>query len=149
MDATKLLKEDHDEVRKLFKEYQKTGERSVAKKSALFEQIREALTVHSEIEEEIFYPAVRAARSKDAKEEVAEAIEEHRIVKELLDEMGALTAGGEKFEAKMTVLIESVEHHADEEEKEMFKTARKDMSRDELEKLGGRMEARKSELVVA
>ncbi|HKB71416.1 MAG TPA: hemerythrin domain-containing protein [Thermoanaerobaculia bacterium] len=149
MDATKLLKDDHDEVRALFKEYEKSGDRALAKREELFEQIRDALTVHAEIEEEIFYPAVKAARSEDARDEVREAVEEHRIVKTLLAELDAMKPGDEQFDAKMTVLQESVEHHADEEEKEMFKQARKNLSKDRLEALGEEMEARKGELVEA
>ena len=147
MDATKLLKEDHDEVRALFKEYEKAGDRAHATKAKLFEQIREALTVHAEIEEEIFYPAVKAARSEEAKDEVREAVEEHKIVKTLLKELEKMEPSDEQFDAKMTVLQESVDHHATEEEKEMFKQARKNLSGDRLEELGEEMEARKGERV--
>jgi len=149
MDATKLLKNDHDEVRALFKEYEKAGDRAHGKKEKLFERIREALTAHAEIEEEIFYPAVKAARSEEAKDEVREAVEEHKIVKTLLAELSKMTPSDEQYDAKMTVLQESVEHHAGEEEKEMFKQARKNLSKDRLEELGDEMEARKGELVEA
>ena len=149
MDATKLLKADHDEVRALFREYEKTGDRAREKKGELFEQIRDALTVHAEIEEEIFYPAVKSARSKDAKDDVREAFEEHRIIKTLLAELDRLKPEDEPFDAKMTVLQENVEHHADEEEKEMFQEARQNLSKDRLEELGEEMEARKGELVEA
>ncbi|HET9795831.1 MAG TPA: hemerythrin domain-containing protein [Thermoanaerobaculia bacterium] len=147
MDATKLLKQDHDEVRALFKEYEKAGDRAVAKKEKLAAQICEALTVHAEIEEEIFYPAVKAARSEEVKDEVREAVEEHKIVKTLVAEIGKMKPSDEQFDAKMTVLKESVEHHASEEEEEMFKQARKNLSKDRLEELGEEMEARKGELV--
>jgi len=149
MDATKLLKADHDEVRKLFKEYEKTGDRATSKKRELFEELRDALTVHAEIEEEIFYPAVKAIRAKDAKDDVREGFEEHKIVKTLLAELDGMKPEDEQFEAKMTVLQESVEHHADEEEEEMFKEARKGLSKERLEELGEKMEARKGELVPA
>jgi len=149
MDATKLLKNDHDEVRAMFKEYEEAGDRAAAKKGKLFEQIRDALTVHAEIEEEIFYPAVKAARSEEAKDEVREAYEEHKIVKTLLAELDRMKPSDEQFDAKMTVLKESVEHHAEEEEKEMFKQARKNLSKERLEALGEEMEARKGELVGA
>lgn len=147
MDATKLLKQDHDEVRALFKEYEKAGDRAVAKKEKLAAQICEALTVHAEIEEEIFYPAVKAARSEEVKDEVREAVEEHKIVKTLVAEIEKMKPSDEQFDAKMTVLKESVEHHASEEEEEMFKQARKNLSKDRLEELGEEMEARKGELV--
>ena len=147
MDATKLLKQDHDEVRALFKEYEKAGDRAVAKKEKLAAQICEALTVHAEIEEEIFYPAVKAARSEEVKDEVREAVEEHKIVKTLVAEIEKMKPSDEQFDAKMTVLKEGVEHHASEEEEEMFKQARKNLSKDRLEELGEEMEARKGELV--
>lgn len=151
MDATKLLKDDHDEVRALFKEYEKAGDRALEKKGRLFGEIRDALTVHAGIEEEIFYPAVKSARSRDAKDDVREGFEEHKIIKTLLGELDGMKPEDEQFEAKMTVLQESVEHHADEEEKEMFKEARRSFSRERLEELGEEMEARKrkGELVEA
>ena len=146
MEATKLLKSDHDEVRAMFKEYEKTGDRATSKKAKLFEQIRDALTVHAKIEEEVFYPAVKAARSEEAKDEVREATEEHRIVKTLLSELDRMKPSDEQYDAKMKVLMESVEHHAEEEEKEMFKQARKHLSQDRLEMLGEEMEIRKGAL---
>ena len=146
MEATKLLKSDHDEVRAMFKEYEKTGDRATSKKAKLFEQIRDALTVHAKIEEEVFYPAVKAARSEEAKDDVREATEEHRIVKTLLSELDRMKPADEQYDAKMKVLMESVEHHAEEEEKEMFKQARKHLSEDRLEMLGEEMEIRKGAL---
>jgi hemerythrin superfamily protein len=149
MEATKLLKNDHDEVRAMFKEYEKTGDRALAKKAKLFEQIRDALTAHAKIEEEVFYPAVKAARSEEAKDEVREATEEHKIVKTLLSELDRMKPSDEQYDAKMKVLMESVEHHAEEEEDEMFKQARKHLSRERLESLGEEMEIRKGALVEA
>ena len=147
MEATKLLKSDHDEVRAMFKEYEKTGDRATSKKAKLFEQIRDALTVHAKIEEEVFYPAVKAARSEEAKDEVREATEEHRIVKTLLSELDRMKPTDEQYDAKMKVLMEGVEHHAEEEEKEMFKKARQLLSREQLDELGTQMAARKQELL--
>jgi len=149
MEATKLLKNDHDEVRAMFKEYEKTGDRALAKKAKLFEQIRDALTAHAKVEEEVFYPAVKAARSEEAKDDVREATEEHKIVKTLLAELDRMKPSDEQYDAKMKVLIESVEHHAEEEEKEMFKQARKHLSKERLESLGEEMEIRKGALVEA
>jgi len=147
MEATKLLKNDHDEVRAMFKEYEKTGDRALAKKARLFEQIRDALTAHAKVEEEVFYPAVKAARSEEAKDDVREATEEHKIVKTLLAELDRMKPSDEQYDAKMKVLIESVEHHAEEEEREMFKQARKHLSKERLESLGEEMEIRKGALV--
>jgi hemerythrin superfamily protein len=149
MEATKLLKNDHDEVRAMFKEYEKTGDRALAKKAKLFEQIRDALTAHAKVEEEVFYPAVKAARSEEAKDDVREATEEHKIVKTLLSELDRMKPSDEQYDAMMKVLMESVEHHAEEEEKEMFKQARKYISKERLESLGEEMEIRKGALVEA
>ena len=149
MDATKLLKNDHDEVRAMFNEYEKTGDRALGKKAKIFEQIRDALTAHAKVEEEVFYPAVKAARSEEAKDDVREATEEHKIVKTLLAELDRMKPSDEQYDAKMKVLMESVEHHAGEEEKEMFKQARKHLSRERLESLGEEMEIRKGALIEA
>ena len=92
---------------------------------------------------------MKAIRAKDAKDDVREGFEEHKIVKTLLAELDGMKPEDEQFEAKMTVLQESVEHHADEEESEMFKEARKGLSKERLEELGEKMEARKGELVPA
>jgi len=146
MDATTLLKKDHETVRELFKKYEKLGDRATASKQRVFEEIQQELEIHSKIEEEIFYPAVRGARSKEAQEIVLEAIEEHNVVKTLLEEISDLTPEAEEYDAKVTVLQENVEHHADEEEKDMFPEAKKHLSKEELERLGTEMEARKETL---
>lgn len=146
MDATTLLKKDHDTVRELFKKYEKLGDRATASKQRLFEEIQQELEIHAKIEEEIFYPAVREARSKEAQEIVLEAIEEHNVVKTLLGEISDLTPEAEEYDAKVTVLQENVEHHADEEEKDMFPEAKKHLSKKELEQLGTEMEERKETL---
>ncbi|MEO6325418.1 MAG: hemerythrin domain-containing protein [Thermoanaerobaculia bacterium] len=146
MDAISLLKDDHKTVKGLFKEFKSAGDRAVSKKNALFEQIRNELTVHAEVEEEIFYPAVKNARSEEAKDSVREAMEEHAIVKQLLEEIDELEPGDEQYGAKMKVLMESVEHHVEEEEDEMFSEARKALSATRLKELGADMKVRKESL---
>lgn len=146
-DPTTMLKKDHAKVKKLFQSFEDAGDRALKLRLSLFEQIREELTIHATIEEEIFYPAVNAARSKDAKKMVAEANEEHALVKQLIAELGELEAGELQFSAKMKVLKDLVLHHAKEEEKEMFKEAKEDLSEDQLDELGARMAARKEELM--
>jgi hemerythrin superfamily protein len=137
--ATDLLKKQHKEVKGLFKKVEKTEDARGRKQ--LLEQITQALEMHTRIEEEIFYPAVRGLETKKAEEMVAEAFEEHHVVKLVLKDLPNVDPEDERFEAKMTVLSELVEHHADEEEQEMFKTAER-LGKDELEDLGERMEAR-------
>ena len=117
-----------------------------ARRSKLLGQIEQELKVHTQVEEEIFYPAYRdAARKKEDKKLYFEAVEEHHVVDLVLPQM---TDGDtpEQLKAKAKVLKELVEHHADEEEKEMFPRARKALDREELRALGEQMEARKEQL---
>jgi hemerythrin superfamily protein len=139
MKAIDLLKKQHKEVKALFKKIEKTD--AARERRQLMDQVAIALEGHATIEEEMFYPAVRALETKKAEEMVNEAFEEHHVVKLLLAELPSVDPEDERFEAKMTVLSELVEHHADEEEEEMFKLARK-IGEDELDELGERMEAR-------
>ena len=139
MKATDLLKKQHKEVKGLFKKVEKTED--ARERKQLMEEITRALEMHTRIEEEIFYPAVRGLETKKAEEMVAEAFEEHHVVKLVLQDLPNVDPEDERFEAKMTVLSELVEHHADEEEKEMFKTAQR-LGNEELEDLGEQMEAR-------
>jgi hemerythrin superfamily protein len=144
MKATDLLKKQHREVKTLFKNVEKTE--SASERRKFLDQIGTALTGHATIEEELFYPAVRDLGTTKAGEMVAEALEEHHVVKLVLRELPRLDPKDDRFEAKMTVLSELVEHHADEEEEEMFKAAQK-IGDDKLKELGVRMEARYKELV--
>ena len=149
MEATALLKQDHTKVKALFKKYAAAGDRAAQTKQRLFDEIKAELEVHAAIEEEIFYPAVQKVRSKDAKDLVLEALEEHKVVKTLLEEITALTPDDDVFDAKMKVLQESVEHHADEEEKEMFAEAKKGIPEEQRQELGASMEAQKESLKAA
>ena len=139
MKATDILKKQHREVKGLFKKVENTEETS--ERRQLLDQITQALELHTRLEEEIFYPAVRALETRKAEEMVAEALEEHHVVKLVLKDLPSVDPEDERFEAKMTVLSELVAHHADEEEKEMFKSAQR-LGDDELEALGEQMEAR-------
>ena len=139
MKATDLLKKQHKEVKALFKKVENTE--NARERRRLMNEIATALEGHTTIEEEMFYPAVRGLETQKAEEMVLEAFEEHHVVKLVLAELPQVDPEDERFEAKMTVLSELVEHHADEEEQEMFKTAQK-LGKDELEALGERMEER-------
>jgi hemerythrin-like domain-containing protein len=146
MEATSLLKEDHQKVRALFRKFEAAGERAYQTKKGLYEDIKSELDIHAQIEEQIFYPAVRDMRSKEGGDLVAEAVEEHTIVKRLLSELEDVTPQDEEFDAKMKVLMENVEHHADEEEKEMFPEAKRVLGADRLEELGLELEEMKESL---
>lgn len=140
-DAIALLKADHEAVSHLFAEYDKT--RSVANKKALVAEICTALSVHAQIEEEILYPAVKAAL-KD-KLLVPEATVEHAGVKDLIAQLEGVEPDGEMYDAKVKVLSEYVKHHVKEEQNEMFPKAK--ASSLDLVELGERLAARKDELL--
>ena len=143
MDAIELLTKDHNEVRALFEQFKQAKE---AEESDRMRQIQKEifseLEAHTRIEEEIFYPAVRELEDEDLTETVAEGIQEHHVVKVLMREIESVS-GDETFESKMTVLIENVEHHADEEEEEMFPELRTKFGEPRLQELGAEMEAAK------
>lgn len=142
-DAIALLKQDHEKVRTLLGSLEKaTG----ARREKLLGQVEQELKIHTTIEEEIFYPAFReAAKKKDDQVMTYEAYNEHHVVDLVLPEARE-GKDAEDLKAKAKVLKELVEHHADEEEKDMFPRARKTMDREELRDLGERMAARKKEL---
>ena len=149
MEATVLLKKDHAAVKALFKKFEAAGDRAAQTKQRLFDDIKAELDAHAAIEEEIFYPAMQKVRSKDVQDLVLEAIEEHKVVKTLLKEIAQLTPDDDAFDAKMKVLQENVEHHADEEEKEMFPQAEEHLSEERRGELGEQMESRKEALKAA
>ena len=141
MDAITLLKTDHDKVKKLLTELESTTERGVKTRSELFSTIKAELTVHEIIEEEIFYPELKA--HPKAQDIVLEAFEEHHVVDLLMGELESLDVSDETWGAKALVMKENVEHHIEEEEGEMFKQARRVFDKEELDELGERMAARK------
>ena len=140
-DAIALLKADHEAVSHLFAEFEKT--RSVANKKALVDEICTALSVHAQIEEEIFYPEVKAALHD--KLLVPEAAVEHAGVKGLIAQLEGVTPDGEMYDAKVKVLSEYVKHHVKEEQNEMFPKIK--ASSLDLAELGARMAARKDALM--
>ncbi|HVU71789.1 MAG TPA: hemerythrin domain-containing protein [Mycobacteriales bacterium] len=146
MDALALLTADHNRVRGLFHRFKSAKEQKEAGEiGALQEEIFTDLVVHTAIEEEIFYPWARNL-SEDIAETIDEGIQEHHVVKVLMEEIGSLEPSSDEAIAKMTVLIENVEHHAEEEEEELFPDVRSAASANALEELTGQLEARKKEL---
>ena len=144
-DAITLLTADHAKVKKLFKEYADLKEEggSAEEKSALVTRICNELKIHTEIEEEIFYPAVRKAI--DDSDLMDEALVEHAGAKELIAQLADMSPDDELFDARVTVLGEQIQHHVKEEEGEMFPKARK--AKVDSEALGVRMAERKTELM--
>ena len=147
-DACDLLDADHKAVKKMFKEYDELAEsrsRSAAqKKKELAQQICHELSVHAQLEEEIFYPALREAiKEKDL---IAEASVEHQTAKDLIAQIQAMGEPDEMFDAKVKVLGEYIDHHVKEERNEMFPKARAARKLD-LVAMRDEIEARKDELM--
>jgi hemerythrin superfamily protein len=146
-DAIGLLKEQHVEVKKMLAELAETTERATKRRTELVREIKSALDAHTTIEEEIFYPRFRDASDvHDDQKMFFEAIEEHRAAKMVLKDLVESDVATPAFGGKAKVLKELVLHHAKEEEEEMFPRARDLFTRDELQDLGTRMEARSEEL---
>jgi hemerythrin superfamily protein len=144
-DAIALLKADHEKVRGLLSQLEKAQQ--AARRLDLLAKIAGEVDVHATIEEEIFYPAFReAAEKKDDLKLFFEAHAEHNVVKIVIPDIQREDAATPKFAGKAKVLKDLIEHHAEEEEKEMFPRARKLLSKDELVELGQRLQARKGEL---
>ena len=133
-DAIVLLKQDHKEVRGLFREFQKSST-TKARKGKLVQQIIELLTAHTYIENEVMYPRVRALLP-DLEDDILESYEEHHVADVLVMELDAMKPSDERFEAKATVLIENVTHHIEEEEQEWFPKVRDGLSRTQLREIG-------------
>lgn len=145
MNPFTLLKEDHKKVKDLFKKYEELGDRAFVQKEELCGKICSELELHTQVEEDIFYPAIKAAADEKGQELIAEAFEEHAVVKKLIEELGATDPAHEEYDAKMKVMRENVEHHIKEEEGELFPKAKEALG-DTASVIGEEMEIRKREL---
>jgi len=143
-DAISILTEDHKNVKKMFSDFEKlmNSDDKQEEKGALVEKICEELTIHTQIEEEVFYPAVRAAIDDD--DLMDEADVEHTGAKELIAQLEEMEPGDDHYDAKVTVLGENIDHHVKEEQEEMFPKAKK--AKVDLAALGGLMLERRQEL---
>ncbi|MCW3840471.1 hemerythrin domain-containing protein [Micromonospora yasonensis] len=137
-DAIVLLKEDHKQMRRLFREFEKAADGPAARRQELVTRIIEALTVHTYLENEVMYPQVRELLP-DLADDILESYEEHHVADLLCAELADLDAADERFVAKTTVLIENVEHHVEEEEQEWFPKVREALGRNQLQEIGERM----------
>lgn len=149
MDAITLLEQDHQKVKKLMAELEKTTERGVKTREELFTKLVQELVVHEKIEEQIFYPRVKEqATTKKLEEIVTESFEEHHFVNVVIAEIEQTPYDAEAWAAKFSVMKENIEHHAfEEEEGEMFPKVRKIFSKTELEEMGMEMEELKQQLL--
>ena len=144
MDALTLLKDDHNKVKGMLAKLDKTTERAEVTRTEGLQALKQELTIHETIEEEILYPALKEfAKTRDI---ALEAYEEHHVVDAILAELEQTPVDDETWAAKLTVMKENLEHHIEEEEEEMFKQARQVMDEGDLLELGDRMAARKEEL---
>lgn len=141
--AINMLTEDHAKVRKMFKQFEKMKDADESEKSELVREICMELSVHAQLEEEIFYPAAREAM--DEQDMLDEAEVEHASAKQLISELEGMQPGDELYDAKVTVLGEYVEHHVKEEEKQIFPKVKK--AKLDMEEMAEKMEARKSQLM--
>lgn len=144
MDAISLLKDDHKTMKKIMGDIDSTGDRAVKTREELLAKMKQELTIHERIEEEIFYPALR--EHKKAKDIVLEGYEEHHAVDVLMDELESVPFDDETWSAKFSVIKENIEHHIEEEEGEMFKKARQVFDEQELVGLGERMQQLKNDI---
>jgi len=140
MKATDFLKKQHREVMKLFKEVERTE--APRERKRLMTDIASHLKVHTTIEEEIFYPAVKEIGTEKAEEMMLEAVEEHHVVDLVLEELPQVDPAADTFEAKMTVLRELIEHHVEEEQDEIFPMAERKLGKERISELGERLEER-------
>jgi hemerythrin superfamily protein len=137
-DAIVILKDDHKQIRRLFRQFQSAADDDTARKGRLVKEIIELLTVHTYLENEVMYPEVRKLLP-DLEDDVLESYEEHHVADVLCAELYAMKPDDERFDAKTTVLIENVTHHVEEEEQEWFPKVREGLGRKQLQELGARM----------
>ena len=143
-DAIVMLKDDHQQIRKAFRDFEKAGENAHATKGKIVDRIIELLTVHTYLENEVMYPRVRELLP-DLEDDVLESYEEHHVADLLVVELAAMKPDAQRFDAKTTVLIENVTHHIEEEEEEWFPKVREGLGRKVLQEIGAQMkEARKT-----
>jgi hemerythrin superfamily protein len=142
MDAITLLKNDHQTIERLFKQFEKAGDRAYATKRGIVDRIIEELSVHAAAEEQVFYPVARGS-VPDTEDITLESLEEHHVVKWLLSELVDMDPAHERFDAKVAVLTETVRHHIREEENEFFPKVRAQLGRNDLADLGDELAAAK------
>lgn len=135
MDALALLKQDHDKVKDMLPKLR--DETDAGRRSDLFGQLVRDLTVHENVEEELFYPALK--QKPKAKQDVLEAFEEHHLVDEVMSDLEDTPIDSVDWKAKYQVMTEQLEHHIEEEETKLFAEAREALDQNELEELGARM----------
>lgn len=144
MKVTVLLRNDHEALKGMFNQFKKpTSARGQNGRKDLFNEIRREILIHSQMEREIFYPALSGTSSAHATELVSQAEQEHRSIEKLLQELNGMTASDKQFEARMETLMQQVIEHIEMEEEQIFDEARKNLPEYRLEELGLEMEDRR------
>ena len=137
-DAIVMLRDDHKQILRCFRDFEQAGDRATKKKGDLVDRMIELLTVHTYIENEVMYPRVREL-VPDLEDDVLESYEEHHVADLLVVELASMKPDNERFTAKTTVLIENVRHHIEEEEQEWFPQVREALGRKQLQQIGAEM----------
>ena len=143
MKITVLLRNEHEALKALFDKFKKPGARKPSGSRDLFNEIRREILIHSQMESEIFYPALASTASPEAREYVSKAEKEHRAIEKLLHELNLMQGSEKHFESKMNLLMEEVDRHVEMEEREIFEEARKNLPEFRLEELGLEMADRR------
>ncbi len=142
-DAIVMLKNDHKEIRRIFRDFEDAGENAHATKGRLVNKMIELLTVHTYLENEVMYPRVRELLP-ELEDDVLESYEEHHVADVLVLELSGMKPDNERFTAKTTVLIENVRHHIEEEEQEWFPQVRDGLGRKTLQEIGAEMQRKRT-----
>jgi len=146
-DAIVMLREDHKEIRRVFREFERAKDSTPKRRQALVDRISKLLTQHTYVENEVMYPRVRKL-VPDLEDDILESYEEHHVADLLIQELAVLRPDDERFTAKTVVLIENVRHHMDEEENDWFPRVRAALGRNTLQELGSEMRAARKEAPV-
>jgi hemerythrin-like domain-containing protein len=140
----KMLKEDHEKVKELFSQIEEDGDMEMEDREEVFSRIKDELSIHMEGEEKFFYPVLE--ENGEAREKVLESYEEHHVAKTVLGEFGRMSPDDEHWMAKVKVLKEIVDHHVEEEEKEVFKLAKKMLDKEQTQEIARQIEGARAEL---
>ncbi len=142
-----MLKKDHDNVKELFEQIQEDGEMEMEDREDLFSKIEQELEIHMEGEERFFYPALK--ESDEAQEKALEAYEEHHVAKTVLEEASDMDKDDERWEAKIKVLNELIDHHIQEEEGEVFRIAKKVLDKQQIQEIARQIQENKEQMMEA
>jgi len=145
MDIFQLLKKDHKKVTSIFGKIEDTTHRALKTRQKLFNQLKEELEIHTEVEERVFYPALE--RNEETKEMISEARKEHEEAKELLEELTAAQQDTDEWMNKLSELKKEVKHHIKEEEGEIFPRAKQVLDEDQSDQLGTLAQDEKEEIL--